>query len=790
MKRALWWAAAILLATPAIAAERQTWAVRGLKQEAEVIVDRWGVAHLYARSVRDGYFLQGYNAARDRLWQIDLWRKRGLGLLSASFGPAYVRKDRAARLFLYRGDMQAEWNRYAPGSRGHYEAFAAGINAFVDEVLAGRKPLPREFALTDSRPGRWRAEDIVRIRSNTLVSNVRQEVARAQVACAAGLDADRLRIRLVPDHRVQVPAGLDACAVGPEVLEDYDLGTADVSFELARTATTGAARVVQAAEAARMEGSNNWVIAPARSATGRAILANDPHRAFAVPSLRYVVHVEAPGLSFIGAGEPAVPGISLGHNGQGAFGLTIFNADQEDLYVYDLKPGDADSYRYGKGWERMTIVEEKIDVKNADPVTVRLRFTRHGPILFQDPGKDKAFALRTIWAMPGASGYAAASWLAGACNWEDFRNAADHWGTPPLNLIWADTSGTTGWSAAALVPVRRNWDGLLPVPGDGRYEWQGVLPPADLPRSKDPAKGWFATANEMNLPAGYPAEPPISFEWGDTSRADRLARVLGANGKVSIQDAAALQMDTHSEMARRLVKLAAGVAPDNAAGRRALALLRAWDFDVGQESVAAAIYEVWLTQHLGRALVAHAAPAAAKLIGLGSPDAALRIMETRDPLLGTDPEGAVHSILSESLTAALADLSARLGPDMAGWKWGRLHRIELTPAVATLAGAEEQAAMTVGPAELGGSSSTLAAAAYRGGNFAAVHGASVRLVIDVGDWDRSLFLNMPGQSGNAGDPHYKDLFPRWLSGDFARLVYTRAAVDESAEHIIRLTPAK
>ncbi|QNA85304.1 penicillin acylase family protein [Sphingomonas sp. So64.6b] len=789
MKRALFAGlAAALLPTIAAAEVRQDgWNVRGLTAPAEIIVDRWGLAHIYAASERDTYFLQGYNAARDRLWQIDLWRKRGLGLLSASLSPDYVKQDRAARLFLYRGDMKAEWARYAPGSEARYTAFAEGINAYVDEIAAGGKPLPVEFTLSRSRPDHWRGDEIVRIRSNTLVSNAKQEVLRARVACTGGLAADRLRVRLYPDHTPEMPKGLDPCVVTPEVMADYLLATGEVAFTPG--AAPAPAPLDQAAETARLDGSNNWVIAPSHTATGRPILANDPHRSLLVPSLRYVVHLEAPGLSLIGAGEPATPGVALGHNGHGAFGLTIFGTDQEDLYVYALKPGDPDSYRYRDGWEKMTIVRESIPVKGGAPVNVELRFTRHGPLLFSDPANGRAFALRTAWSEPGASGYAAASWLASAKSWSDFRKAADHWGTPPLNLIWADTTGSIGWVAAGLAPIRRNWDGLLPVPGDGRYEWRGFQKAATLPQVKDPTQGWFASANEMNLPPGYAATPP-SFEWGERSRMDRISKVIASKPHFSIDDAVALQMDTHSELAPRLIALSKRLQPADPDTRRALTRLAAWDGDLSAESIAATIYETWATQHLGRVLAAHSTtPAAQAVIDLGSPDAALRILETRDPLLGKDPVGSVDAILLESLDATLADLRERLGPDMATWQWGRLHTIQVSPAIAPLADPAQRQAMTVGPLGIGGSGSTPAVAAYRGGNFAVVHGPSVRLAIDVGDWDKSVFLNMPGQSGDPGDPHYRDLFPGWAAGHYAPLSYTRAAVDRAAERIIRLKPA-
>ncbi len=200
-------------------------AVAGLSQPAEIIVDRWGIPHIYAKSARDAFFLQGYNAARDRLWQIDLWRKRGLGRLSASFGPAYVAQDRAARLFLYRGDMAAEWAAYDPGARESVEAFAAGVNAYVAEVRTGKRPLPVEFSLTASQPEAWNPEDVLRIRSHALVSNVASEVARARVVCAGGVAADALRRKLEPAHKLVVPKGLDPCVVPANVLDDYVLAT-------------------------------------------------------------------------------------------------------------------------------------------------------------------------------------------------------------------------------------------------------------------------------------------------------------------------------------------------------------------------------------------------------------------------------------------------------------------------------------------------------------------------------------------------------------------------------------
>ena len=781
-------------AATSTAVREQNWNVAGLSAPADIVIDHWGIAHIYAASIHDAFFLQGYNAARDRLWQIDLWRKRGLGLLAKSLGPAYVDQDRAARLFLYRGDMDKEWAAYAPDSRQWVTAFVDGVNAYVAQVRSGAKPLPVEFKLTDSRPDPWQAEDILRIRSHALVSNVTSEVARAQVACAGGLNADELRRKIEPEgHKVVVPAGLDPCDVPADVLKDYLLATKQVEF----AASTGAGQhaslspgLAAAIEAQSVEGSNNWAIAPSHSATGRPILANDPHRQLGAPSLRYIVGLNAPGLDIIGAGEPALPGISLGHNADIAFGITIFAIDQEDLYVYELKKDDPQSYRYKSGWEKMRIVHETIEVKGGAAREAELRFTRHGAVLALDAGKHRAFAMRTVWNEPGLAGYFGSSRLLMAKNWDDFKAAANAWGAPPLNLVYADVQGNIGWAAAGRVPVRKNWDGLMPVPGDGRYEWAGFHGKDVLPALFNPAQGYFGTANEMNLPVGYPNEQNrIAFEWTDRSRIDRIYELLGAKPKMTLADSMAIQTDAVSTQSRRAVALLASLPPQEADLAQALALLKAWNHEEGTASTAAAIYEVWATKYLGKATAAKVTPQAArKLVDNGQLEAVIEYLEHPSAALGADPQAARDDILLMSLKGALAELSQRLGPNMASWSWGRLHHANFEPAVAILADPELRAQMSVGPLETPGSSSTPRAQAYRASDFSVIAGASVRLVMDVGGWDNSVAMNTPGQSDDPLSAHYRDLFPLWAQGSYVPLRFTRAAVDGDAEDLIHLSP--
>lgn len=774
---------------------QRQWQIDGLTAPADIIIDRWGVAHVFAASMDDAFFLQGYNAARDRLWQIDLWRKRGLGLLAKSFGPDYVAQDRAARLFLFRGDMRNEWAAYAPESRKWVESFTQGINAYTAEVRAGRKPLPIEFKLTGSQPDTWRAEDVLRIRSHALVSNVTSEVARARIVCAGGLDADTLHRTLEPaGHVLAVPQGLQPCDIPADVLKDYLLATKPVEFKRTpaeqHAATSAEGLLHSAIEEQAAEGSNNWVVSPARTATGRALLANDPHRQLGVPSLRYVVALNAPGLDIIGAGEPALPGISFGHNDDIAFGLTIFPIDQEDLYVYELKPGDPLSYRYQRGWEKMRVLHETIQVKDEPDRQMELHFTRHGPVLEEDVAKRRAFALRTVWNEPGLAGYFGASRLLMANDWGQFKAASNAWGAPPLNLVYADTHGNIGWAAAGRTPVRRNWDGLMPVPGDGRYEWQGFQGNDVLPSIYNPVQGFFATANEMNLPAGYPNERNhIAFEWTDRSRINRINERLSANDKVTLADSMSMQTDSVSTQSRRAIALLGSLPADGSEAAGAIKLLQAWDHDETTSSAAAAIYEVWATKYLGAATVAKITPSAARpLVQNGQLEAVITYLEHPDQRLGESVATARDAILLESLNSALAEIRQRLGADMGTWSWGRLHRALFEPAVAGLADAQLRAQMAIGPLQTPGSSSSPRAQTYRGSDFAVVSGASVRMVLDVGAWDNSVFINTPGQSDDPMSAHYRDLFPLWAQGAYVPLRFSRSSVELDAEEIIHLVP--
>ncbi|HWK68381.1 MAG TPA: penicillin acylase family protein [Rhizobiaceae bacterium] len=776
----------------------ETIAVEGLSQPASIIVDRWGVPHIRAATTDDMFFVQGFNAARDRLWQIDLSRKRGLGLLAADFGPGYLEQDRAARLFLYRGDMDREWAAYGDTAKAACESFAAGINAFVE--LCEREPerLPPEFAAMGTRPARWQAADVVRVRSHGWVRNAVSEVVRSHVISAAGPEADLLRQNLEPAHDPLADRSGPVEALPLDCLDMLKLATAPVTFTTERLAATlenvGAWRKVSPSgdvmPEVALQGSNNWAVHGSRTDTGRPILAGDPHRNHAVPSLRYIVHLTSPGFDGIGAGEPTLPGISMGHNGTAGFGLTLFfGHDQEDVYTYETHPEDPNLYRYRDEWEAMRLVEEKVGLRGGGEATVRLKFTRHGPVVAEYPAECKAVAIRTVWLEPGAAPYFRSIVTMHAKSFGAFREGMAGWVVPATNQVYADTSGTIGWVVAGLSPVRENWDGLLAVPGDGRFEWQGFLAAEKLPFAVNPPAGYVATANEMNVPEAWHRENrPIGYEWVEPSRAQRIAEVFAAEETHTLESSKALQTDVLSIPARRLCHLLDKIEPGSPDIRAALDLLGNWDYRLEAGSAAAALFEVWWTSHLRPSTIAKlvADPAVQVLIDQGDVARLLAVLEGSAPGL---PAGERDALLAGTLAAAFATCRALMGDDPTAWEWCRLHLAKFEHAIGAVR-PEMRAAGDVGPLPVGGSDSTPMNAAYRSDDFRLTSGASFRMVLDVGDWDNSVCINTPGQSGDPRSPHYRDLAPIWAGGGYVPMLYSRAAVDAEAVRIIELVPLR
>lgn len=774
--------------------------VRGLSEAVDIAIDQWGIPHIRAQNLHDLFFAQGYAAARDRMWQIDLWRKRGLGLLAADFGPGYLAQDHASRLFLYRGGMAAEWAAYGDDAESICTAFAAGINAYVDRIDTGEIGLPPEFGLLGTRPARWQAADVVCIRSHCLTRNAISEIIRANVLARAGAGADAMRKQLEPDVVPVYDPAVSLAEMPLAAIDVFKLATASVNFSQKRlSATLAEAKrwtrlntlgdvVMESAS----QGSNNWAVAPHRTETGRPIMASDPHRTHSVPSLRTLVHLSMPGFDAIGAGEPSSPGITIGHNERIAFSVTISGADQEDIYFYETRSENPRAYRYGDGWEDMTVIDETFEIKGHPAQVLPLSFTRHGPVLLKDAEHNRIYAMRTVWSEPGAAPYMSSLKVMRATSYDAYHEALRDWGTPSMNHLYADIDGNIGWHAIGKAPIRPNWNGLLPVPGDGRYEWDGFIAADDMPRAKNPERGFLATANEMNIPPEWgTSKPAIGYEWIDASRAQRLHRVLGDQPAHGLADSCRLQNDVYTMAGERAQALLKPLSLGDDTARRAAALILTWDCLAMARSSATALFEIWMTAHLQPALYARFTcdPETRALLQPGDIQSLLSVLENPRQWLGGDAAETVRQIVETTLVAAWADCASRLGNDPAAWQWGKVHRLRLDHAVAG-AFPEMSGMFDITPIEVGGTGSTPMYGSYRPSDFVNITGPSVRLVMDVGGWDNSLFINLPGQSGNPSSPHYRDLVGAWAGGDYKQLAYSQVAVDGVTVSRLRLIPGK
>jgi len=757
--------ASLLLMLPGfVCAQDATYELDGLKQPAEIIVDEWGVPHIYANTHYDAFFVQGFNAARDRLWQIDTWRRRGLGLLSEAFGRRYIEQDRSSRLLLYRGDMYHEWLAYGSDAKQIAKSFTAGINEYINLIDDHPALLPPEFELLDYKPSHWKAADIVLIRSHGISQNVSSEVRRARIACLANLDVVGQWRTLEPDWETEVPTGLDPCVVPADVLDLFDLGRTGVTFP------GNNYRAAHPADRDWLEGSNNWSVSPSRTTTGRPVLANDPHRAHSVPSLRYISHLVAPGMNVIGAGEPALPGISIGHNDRIAFGLTIFPIDQADLYVYEVREG---SYRYGGGWEPFDVLHETIPVRDDDDAPVELHFTKHGPVVYRTD--THAFAVKLGFLEPGMAPYFGSVEYMRAGNWREFVAALNRWGSPSENQVYADIDGNIGYKPAGLFPHRPNWDGLMPVPGDGRYEWDGFHDMDVLPEEYNPERGFTGSANSMNLPDDYPIDRyKIGFEWAEPWRYDRVWNVLSSQEHHSLEDSAALQRDYFAEITSKAVQR---ISPS--IDGLAAEMLREWDGNLRSDSGPAALFMIWLHRHLRPAMQAHLLPDEPESMSRMDFRTVLRLME--------DP--ANSGIVASTLDTAWSDTEILLGRNSARWQWGTMHQIRFVHPLTHLADNELSAQMVMQPWPRGGGSFTPNSTGSYDIRLEVNSGASYRQVLDVGNWDASMMTNAPGQSGDPRSPFYDNLLEGWATEGSFPLIYSREKVLKHAEFRIELIPS-
>ncbi|HET9391351.1 MAG TPA: penicillin acylase family protein [Steroidobacteraceae bacterium] len=735
--------------------------------------DRWGVAHIYAEDQHDLFFAQGYVAAQDRLFQMELWKRSGQGRLAEILGASAVQRDINARRLRYRGSMTDEYRSYAPDTESILEAFTDGINAYIADVQKPGAPgLPIEFRIAGFQPEPWKPSDCLnRLAAYSMMGNASHELLHAQLVALLGADKASELLHLDPHVQLAPAPGLDLGGLSPALLGDIVSSDRRIPFP-----------------ASSLHESNNWTVSGKLTASGLPLLANDPHRVIAQPSLRYIVHLSAPGWNVIGAGEPGLPGVAAGHNEQIAWGFTIFGLDQEDLYLETLDPRDATRYGTAHGWKRMQVQHETIHVRGAADVDTELHFTDHGPVLWED-GK-RALALRWIGAEPGTAGYLGSLTLDRARDWQGFERAMPRWKVPSENIVYADRSGNIGEHSTGLAPLRRNFNGLLPLPANGEFEWAGFIPNSELPHRYNPPQGFIASANHKMIPEGYPYA--VGFEWAPPTRYLRIKEVLDsardAGRKLTMEDMEALQTDVVSLPARRL-QVMLRQAPDTGAvdGKLARKMLLDWDCALRTDSPAAALFEAWAV-HLRTAVTRRIVPESARAVLHRS-----SIAEVVDDLstptaatFGAAPAQGRDALLRETLEAAYQELSKQLGNDPSKWSWGALHKVYFRHALDAAPGLRDL--LDRGPVERPGDGEVVQATSFDDDSFDQVSGASYREIFDLSDWDKSVAINVPGQSGQPGSRHFDDLLPLWSAGQYFPLKYSRAAVDAVTTDTLILQP--
>ena len=721
-----------------------TISVPGLRAEVEVIRDPWGLPHIYADNIDDLFLAQGFVQAQDRLWQMDMYRRAGEGRLAEILGPEALAHDRLARLIKYRGPWtDEEFGSYHPEGRRILQAFSSGVNAYIEHAEATGE-LPVEFELTGLHPDPWSVETpLLRIATAMPTRDIRRELQLARNVVEMGAEEANRQAHTTPYRELVVPGRVDystidgAVAAGlqgfrgtivrPELVPPFDTWLdARVSLNLGVQETS--------------PGSNNWAISGSRTATGQVIVANDPHRGVTNPSLRYMVHLDAPGWTAIGSTEPVLPGVAIGHNGRIAWGLTIVGTDQSDVYIEEVNPDDPNQVRFGDGWEPLRIEYDTIHIRSGGTEVVELKFSRHGPIFHEDAQNNLMYAMRSTMHEPGSTGYLSALRLNVAADCVEFLEALDYWFAPTENMICGDADGNIAWQASALSPRRDGWHGRLPVPGTGEYEWQGFRD--DLPREFNPERGWVGTANHDIHPPGY--DPPLYFKTrGTFARFERVSEVLSSGSGFRVQDSKDLQHDALSASAVETLKILRGWTAEEPEIERYRQELADWD-------------GVYLRASRAAALFGHARRALGDL-GFGQ--------RTASPEIDSEPEIDPEYVL----VTALRMLREEQGDDPSEWRWGRTNRSEFPHSLV--------AAYDLPAAERTGGAGTVAAV-----------GATFREVVDFSNLDGSVGTNAPGQSERPGSPFYGNLTESWANQEYFPLSFSREAVEAVAEYRLLLTP--
>ncbi len=774
---AWWWAHGSLPQTSG------TLTVQGLAEPVEIVRDRHGVPHIYAQSMPDASFALGYVHAQDRLWQMEMNRRIGAGRLSELFGERSLGADKFLRtLGVYRVAERTVLNLEGD-ARAALDAYAAGVNAYIDGLDG---PLPPEFLILRHRPEPWTPADSVvwaKMMAFNLSTNWRNELLRARLA--------------------RVLTAQQIAEAFPPYPDDAPVALADLTGLYKQLPD----RVMQASgwyPPTLRDGSNNWVVDGNRTASGKPLLANDPHLGLSTPAVWYFVHVDIAGKGVIGASLPGTPAVLLGRNDRTAWGFTNTGSDNQDIFIEKIDPSDPNRYITPMGPAQFETRRETIDIRGGDPIDLTIRATRHGPVISDVLGSASdlltdEYALAFAWPALADDDMTVRAGLniMRAENWDDFLAAVRDFHVAQQNIVYADVDGNIGFVAPGRVPVRKPENdvrGMMPVPGwDARYDWDGWIPFEQLPQAFNPPSGLVVTANNKIVPETYPHH--LTFEWDAPFRAQRIKTLLQTRSSHSLQSFMAMQSDVLSTMATTLLPWLRQVEPMSEEAKRALRLLEAWDGTMGGNSIEPTIFSAWLRELTRLVFEDEFGDLFADYWGYRPlfTHNVLRDMlgQSRwcDDVRTAETETCA-GMLSVSLDLALADLADRYGEDPAGWRWSIAHPVRQAHRPFSDVPLLNRLFEIKQPFE--GGNYTINRAASRLADddepFTAVHGSSLRAIYDLSDPDSSVYIHSTGQSGNPLSPHYDDLSRIWLDGGYIPMTMNRADIEDDAIGMMRIRP--
>ncbi|MFN8499419.1 MAG: penicillin acylase family protein [Anaerolineae bacterium] len=762
-----------------------TLSVAGLSAPVTVYRDTWGVPQIYAQNADDLMLAQGYVQASDRLWQMEMERRTGHGRLSEILGDATLSTDRFLRNLGVTQAAQRDLDIMDPTTRDYLDAYTRGINAYIESHQGN---LPLEFTILGVKPAPWQPIDSLvwgKMMAWDLGGNWETELLRARIIALLGEDTART---LMPSYQAGAPL------IVPDRVKAYrDLGNPDIA-DVAANLSPFLAGVKDGV------GSNDWVVSGTKTASGKPLLADDPHLSIRLPSVWWEVGLHGGGFDVVGASLVGVPGVIIGHNNRIAWGVTNVGPDVQDLYIEHVRglDGDRPQYEYQGQWLPMDVRQEVIKVKGKPDETLRVVSTRHGPLLnYVVSGLDQPLAFQWTATREPNELFRSMIGIDRAQNFAEFRDALRGFAVPSQNFVYADVDGNIGYQMPGLVPIRAKGNGLVPSPGwTGEYEWTGYIPFDELPTVVNPPQGYIATANNKVVDDSYPYF--ISAEWTMPYRAQRINGALAVGQKLTMDDMKALHADTTSLFNQKLAQYLGQIKPSSALQEQALQVVRGWDgradIDSAGQTIVEATYVELLTGVFGKAL-----PSSVYNDYLAESSMHHMAVEglLADPQnswwddKGTAERETRDDALAKAFGLAVDGLSKRFGDAPTEWTWGRLHTATFQHLPLGQSGiAPLERLFNRGPIAARGTGTTVDVASF---NFRQPYAistlSSYRQVIDLSNLENSVSIHTTGESGQLLSPHYSDMIEAWQSVQYHPMRFSEAALKAAGAEVLTLQPS-